>query len=55
MFGGVNYLSINDLCKSLVITDRYIRIEFYPIKSKYKNKKLKKIKYVNKNYFIREK
>lgn len=39
IFGGVNNLSIEELCTALKILDREIRIDIYPIKMEYKNKK----------------
>ena len=41
IFGGVNNLTLEELCKSLAINDNDIRIDIYPIKTEYLNPKSK--------------
>ena len=38
LLGNVNNLNIEEICKSLQLSDKNIIVEIYPINSEYKNK-----------------
>lgn len=52
ILGGVNNMSLEDICKSLKINDNDIRVDIYTIKSKYKNPKNKQLEYREQNIIV---